>query len=63
MEQLRATLQSDLQEKNEILDKLTGERGEFPNLVSLKLHVCRYLVARSHCLNYALHQWSIKFQN
>lgn len=28
MEQLRATLHSDLQEKNEILDKLTSERGE-----------------------------------
>lgn len=28
MEQLRATLHSDLQEKNDILDKLTSERGE-----------------------------------
>lgn len=28
MEQLRATLKSDLQEKNDILDKLTHERGE-----------------------------------
>ena len=29
MEQLRATLKSDLEEKNEILDKLTHERGAF----------------------------------
>ena len=29
MEQLRATLKSDLQEKNDILDKLTFERGTF----------------------------------
>ena len=29
MEQLRATLKSDLQEKNDILDKLTVERGTF----------------------------------
>ena len=28
MEQLRATLHSDLQEKNDILDKLTNERGK-----------------------------------
>ena len=28
MEQLRATLNSDLQEKNDILDKLTNERGK-----------------------------------
>ena len=28
MEQLRATLKSDLQEKNDILDKLTHERGK-----------------------------------
>ena len=29
LEQLRATLKSDLEEKNEILDKLTHERGSF----------------------------------
>ena len=32
MEQLRATLKSDLQEKNDILDKLTHERGQWVNL-------------------------------
>ena len=39
MEQLRATLHSDLQEKNDILDKLTSERGKL-RIFLLRTKIC-----------------------
>ncbi|XP_078365018.1 protein fantom-like isoform X2 [Oculina patagonica] len=50
MEQLRATLHSDLQEKNDILDKLTGERESAEKLQSelRELRVQHYTLKEQH---------------